>query len=75
MEKYITIEVVSGIEGCCLLADNQRIAGPKPWGGGSVIHSFKVNAATLADAIGVEYPDPFMDAIRKIANTPPIGAR
>lgn len=33
-------EVVQGVEGCCLLLDNERIAGPKPWGGGRVIRSW-----------------------------------
>jgi hypothetical protein len=32
------IEVVSGVEGSCLVVNNSRISGPKPWGGGTVIH-------------------------------------
>ena len=35
MSKF---EVISGVEGCCLALDDARIAGPKPWGGGTVIH-------------------------------------
>ena len=35
MSKF---EVIRGVEGCCLALDDTRIAGPKPWGGGEVIH-------------------------------------
>lgn len=45
-ETTITLEVISGPEGPCLaLVDGPRvtrIAGPKPWGGGQVIHTFRV---------------------------------
>ena len=33
-------EVIQGVEGCCLALDDTRIAGPKPGGGGTVIHSW-----------------------------------
>lgn len=36
-------EVIRGVEGCCLALDDRRIAGPKPWGGGTVIHSWKTD--------------------------------
>ena len=36
-------EVVRGVEGCCLVVDDVRIAGPKPWGGGTVIHTFETS--------------------------------
>lgn len=32
--------VVRGVEGHCLVLDDLRIAGPKPWGGGPVVHRF-----------------------------------
>lgn len=38
MSKF---EVVRGVEGCCLALDDTRIAGPKPWGGGTVIHAWE----------------------------------
>jgi hypothetical protein len=38
-----TFEVIRGVEGCCLALDDTRIAGPKPWGGGTVIHAWKTD--------------------------------
>ena len=35
-----TFEVVRGAEGDCLLLDDTRISGPKPWGGGAVTKTF-----------------------------------
>ena len=40
MSKF---EVIRGVEGCCLALDETRIAGPKPWGGGTVIHAWKTD--------------------------------
>ena len=40
MSKF---EVIRGVEGCCLALDDTRIAGPKPWGGGTVIHAWETN--------------------------------
>lgn len=40
MSKF---EVISGVEGCCLALDDTRIAGPKPWGGGAVIHVWETD--------------------------------
>jgi len=42
-----TIEIISGVEGSCLALNDTRIAGPKPWGGGKVIYSFKVPVDTF----------------------------
>lgn len=33
-------EVIRGVEGPCLTLDDIRIAGPKAWGGGTVIHAW-----------------------------------
>jgi hypothetical protein len=33
-------EVIRGVEGLCLTLDDTRIAGPKPWGGGTVVHAW-----------------------------------
>lgn len=38
-----TFEVIRGVEGCCLALDDTRIAGPKPWGGGSVINAWETD--------------------------------
>ena len=49
--KYVTIEVVSGVEGPSLSimhdGSGYRLAGPKPWGGGKTVHSFLVDVDEL----------------------------
>ena len=40
-----TFEVVRGAEGDCLLLDDTRISGPKPWGGGTVTKTFHTDEA------------------------------
>ena len=45
MSKF---EVIRGVEGCCLALDDTRIAGPKPWGGGTVIHAWEIGERTRA---------------------------
>src|SRR5690625_2294680 len=56
MNKII-IEVVEGVEGSSLSVGNkkggERVAGSKPWGGGTVIHSFECNADELINAIKI----------------------
>ncbi len=41
------VEVVQGVEGASLYIDDVRVAGPKPWGGGKVIHRFEVDHAAI----------------------------
>jgi len=47
------IEVVRGPEGNCLcIGDDRsghRITGPKPWGGGTTIHSFDLTLRELKE--------------------------
>lgn len=53
--KTCLIQVIEGVEGLCLSIGDRRggtrIAGPKPWGGGRTIHSFKVSIDTLIDEL------------------------
>ena len=53
----IRFEVVSGVEGPCLCIVNDsggfRLAGPKPWGGGTVKHTFSVDRDELLEQIKV----------------------
>lgn len=50
MEKaFLTIEVIQGIEGPCLSVNGYRVAGPKPWGGGTVVMIWKVDAERIRD--------------------------
>lgn len=50
-EQNISVEIVSGIEGLCLLVNDYRVAGPKPWGGGTVTQSFKTKLVDIERAI------------------------
>jgi hypothetical protein len=59
-DAMAVFEVVSGVEGPCLTisrkADGKprheyRLAGPKPWGGGTTTHSFKVHTRELREQI------------------------
>jgi len=47
----IKFEVVSGVEGYCLLMDDYRIAGPKSWVSGHVVHSFEVDPSELEETL------------------------
>ena len=40
-------EVVRGVAGPCLVIDELRLAGPKPWGGGTAILSFNVDDSRI----------------------------
>lgn len=48
---YVLVEVVAGVEGPSLsIGDHgsgERVAGPKPWGGGRTTHTFQVKASDL----------------------------
>lgn len=47
----VIFEVIKGVEGHSLYVGDKhgghRLAGNKPWGGGEVVHSFKVNVDEL----------------------------
>ena len=38
-----TFEIVRGVEGDCLVLNDTRICGPKPWGGGRIIKTFRTD--------------------------------
>ena len=42
-EAMSKFEVIRGVEGCCLALDDTCIAGPKPWGGGTVIRTWETD--------------------------------
>lgn len=52
-KKYqpVIIDIVNGVEGPSLYIGDEdsghRLAGPKPWGGGSTVFSFKVDPEEL----------------------------
>ena len=43
--------VSDGVEGPCVYLNDFRIAGPKPWGGGETLYSFKVSREDLYKAL------------------------
>ena len=66
--KGHTIQVVNGPAGPSLYLDDYRIAGPKPWGGGTVLHEFAFKDKDLI-AAGVALaatPAPLDDYVRVI---------
>lgn len=48
LDKEITIGHVAGVEGPSIYVNDYRVAGPKPWGGGHVVHEWKT---TLRDVL------------------------
>lgn len=56
-KKRLQIEVISGVEGKCLSMSiegsgvGKRVAGPKPWGGGSTIQTWYVDPEELIKEI------------------------
>jgi hypothetical protein len=49
--KPIEIEVVSGVEGPSIYIAGFRIAGPKPWGGGRIIHKWRADPSDFRRAL------------------------
>lgn len=49
--RWVVIEVVSGVGGLCLAIQDRRVAGPKPYGGGKVIHRWIIGADDLKNVL------------------------
>ncbi len=47
----VRLELVSGVEGRCLVLNDRRIAGPKPWGGGTVQQTWEIPVKNITDAL------------------------
>lgn len=58
VSEYVDIEVVSGVEGSSLCINEKRICGPKPWGGGKVIHSWRAQVQWIREAVERKLPAP-----------------
>jgi|GEM_PF-5671004 hypothetical protein len=56
VKPVATIEVIQGAEGLCVTINDRRIAGPKPWGGGKVIWSWKTTVREINEAIRAPMP-------------------
>ena len=48
-DKVCTLELVNGVEGQSLYINDYRIAGKKPWGGGTVVKTWK--NVTVGDVV------------------------
>lgn len=44
---------VKGVEGNSVYLNDHRIAGPKPWGGGTVLKEWEVDSKDIEQALGV----------------------
>lgn len=51
LDTEIEILHVSGVEGPSVYANNYRVAGPKPWGGGSIVKAGRTTRRDLLHAI------------------------
>lgn len=51
-EEWVDIKLINGVEGLCIAINDNRIAGPKPWGGGAVMESWRARRDDIARAIG-----------------------
>lgn len=69
--KTAIFEVVNGVEGPCLYVGDEdnghRLAGPKPWGGGTMLHQFKVDVKELRAQLDVLDPQPEVIDVKLIA--------
>jgi hypothetical protein len=50
-DTEVTLQIVKGVENLCVVLNGRRIVGPKPWGGGRVLHSFKIKLAEIKKAL------------------------
>lgn len=49
-QGFMLFEIIQGPEAKCLTLNSTRIAGPKPWAGGTLLASFEVGAKTVYEA-------------------------
>lgn len=47
----MTLMIVNGVEGTAVYLNDFRIAGPKPWGGGTVVKQWDITPEDLESAI------------------------
>ena len=54
MRETVTVTIVHGVEGNSMYVDNYRVAGPKPWGGGTTISEWVVRSEDILKMINRE---------------------
>ena len=57
-DEKCLIEVMSGAEGPSVYINEYRVAGPKPWGGGQVLHRFVTTKEDIENGVEEEFPGP-----------------
>ena len=55
--RKCNVEIISGVEGLCLVINDTRVCGPKPWGGGKVVQRWTVDFDNLIEQIKQTMPD------------------
>jgi hypothetical protein len=53
-KEKITIEVVNGCEGKSIYINDYRVAGSKPWGGGTVEKSWTTTKEEILKALNIK---------------------
>jgi hypothetical protein len=53
-ERDFELDLISGVEGLCAALNSYRIAGPKPWGGGTVTHRWRTTGRDVLTALGID---------------------
>lgn len=51
MTRRVGITLVAGVEGMALYIHDYRVAGPKPWGGGTVQHEWVADIDDIREAL------------------------
>jgi len=57
MDKPIKIETVRGVEGNSIYIDDFRVAGSKPWGGGSLIQHWDTTVEEILTALAISHEE------------------
>ena len=52
-KKHLIVEQVHGCEGDCLVMDENRVAGPKPWGGGRVVKKWLLDRRQVEEIVKI----------------------
>ena len=55
--QTVIIEQVIGVEGHCILINDRRVAGPKAWGGGRIVHTWETTRNNILEALGIDLPN------------------
>lgn len=50
-KKTLKLELIAGVEGQCVALNGYRIAGPKPWGGGTIVKEWVTDVDRLQRAV------------------------